>query len=211
MPKCLLRLFAGAMFLACGLGLRAAPAPANPSFTISATNTTMSASGASIPFTVTSLNGYAGQLGFICGPTNPPAGARLPYCGGGPAFQITLTANSSVKSAIDLTAVAAPLSAASRLNFPGHGTEAAWAFAAVLLFGFGLRRRRARWLSILLLSAAALTGLMTLDACGGRPQPTLTPGTFAYTLTAWDTSTSATASTSVNVTVPAGIPATVDE
>jgi hypothetical protein len=205
MRKYWLALLTAAMFLPFGLGLSAASTE-NPNFTISATNTTMTASGASIPFTLTSLNGYTGKLSVSCVPDNPPAGARLPYCGGGPIIQLSLTANSSVKSTIGLTAGPVPLSSASRLNLPGHGREAAWAFAAVLLLGFGFRRKRARWLSMILLPVATLAGLMTLEACGGSQTPTLTPGTYAYTLTATDVSTNATASTSVNVTVPAGIP-----
>ncbi len=188
------------------LGVSAASAQATPSFTISATNTTMTASGASIPFTLVSLNGYAGKLGVDCGATNPPAGARLPYCGGGPAFQIALAANATAKGSVGLSAGPAPLAPASRSNTPGHGSGAAWAFAGgILLFGLGFGRRKARWLSVLLLSIGALAELGALSACGGG-QPTLTTGTYDYTLTAYDTTTNATASTTVKVTIPPGIP-----
>jgi len=187
------------------LAVSAASAHAAPSFTISATNTTMSASGASIPFTLTSINGYTGKFGINCQATNPPAGALLPYCGGGPAFQITLAANATAKGAVGLTAGPVPLAAASRSNPPGHGSDAGWAFTAAILFGLGLTRRKARWLSVLLLSIGTLAGLTALNACGGAP--TLTPGTYAYTLTAYDMNTNVTASTTVKVTVPSGIPA----
>ena len=184
----------------------AAFAPAAPGFTIQATNTSMSASGSAIPFVLTSINGYTGSFGVDCMPANPPAGARLPYCGGGPAYRITLNANATAKGAIGLSAGPAPLAPAA-LNRSGHGAEVAWALASVPLIGSGFWRRKARWLSILLLSAGALAGLTGLDACAGGP-PTLTPGTYAYTITAADASTNATASTTVNVTVPPGIPTT---
>lgn len=190
------------MFLAGGPSLNAAATPA-PTFTLSAGNTTMTATGATIPFTLTSVNGYTGTFGINCAPANPPAGARLPYCGGGPAFNIALNANATAKGVIGLTAGPVPL-AAARLNLPG--ARAAWAFAAVFLLGFGLRRRRARWLSILLLSVATFAGLTTLDACGSG-RPTLTPGTYAYNVTAYDIKTNATAATTVNVTIPSGLPA----
>lgn len=191
-----------AFFFALGPG--AASGQAASSFTISGTNTTMSASGASIPFTLTSINGYAGKLGIRCQAANPPGGARLPYCGGGPAFQITLAANATYKGAVGLTPGPVPLAAASRLNLPGRGPDAGWAFVAALVLGLGFTRRKARWLSVLLLTVGPLAGLTAINACGGSP--TLTPGTYAYTLTAYDMNTNVTASTVVKVTVPSGIP-----
>ncbi len=179
---------------------------ATPSFTISATNTTLSSNGSgSIPIALTSVDGYAGQIGIACTPPSVPAGTLLPYCGGGPAYQIKLTANATVDGSVGLTAGPVPL-ATTRLNHPSRGAEAAWAFAGVLLLGFGFRRKRMRWLSMLLLSIGLLAGLAGIDACAGSGTPTLTPGTYAYTITATDVNTSASASTTVQVTVPSGIP-----
>ncbi len=188
------------------LSAGAASAQAAPHFVISATNATMSASGASIRFTLTSVDGYAGKLGVNCEAANPPAGARLPYCGGGPVSQITLAANGTATGVVGLTAGPVPLASAGGSNAPGRGSDAGWAMAGVVLLSLGFIRRRARWLSVLLLVAGTLAGLATLNACGGGP-PTLTPGTYDYTLTAFDTSTNVTAATTVKVTVPPGIPA----
>ncbi|MGH9616195.1 MAG: hypothetical protein ACRD28_05575 [Acidobacteriaceae bacterium] len=77
--------------------------------------------------------------------------------------------------------------------------------AGALFLGLGLRRRRTRWPSLLLLAVVMLVGMMGIVACGSGVQ-TLTPGTYAYTLTAnAQNSPSLSASTTVNVTVPAGI------
>jgi hypothetical protein len=206
MRKYILPVLFSLSLLTFGPGIGTSSAQGAASFTISATNTAMSASSSSVPFTLTSLNGYTGMFGIGCTPTNPPAGARLPYCGGGPVVRITLNANATVKGTVGLSAGPVPL-AASRLNLPNHGAGAAWAFAGALLTGFGFWRRKARWLSILLLSIGMLAGLTGLDGCAGGP-PTLTPGTYAYAITATDVSTNATASTTVKVTVPPGIPTT---
>lgn len=205
MRKYLLSLVLPAMLLACAPSRSIA---ATPNFTISASSTTMSGSGSgAIPFALTSISGYTGKLSVSCAQPNVSAGTRLPYCGGGRAFEITLAANATVKSEVGLTATPVPLApVASRLNLPGHGSRDAWAFAGVLLLGFGFRRRRIRWLSILLLSLVTLVGLSGLTACGGTP--TLTPGTYAFTVTATDMANSATVSTTANVTVPPGIPTT---
>ena len=55
---------------------------ATPSFTIAASNVTMSATGSSsVTFTLTSVDGYSGTINVICDPTNEPVGATLPLCG----------------------------------------------------------------------------------------------------------------------------------
>ncbi len=180
---------------------------ATPSFTISATNTTMSSNGSgSIPIALTSVDGYAGQVGIVCGQPSVPAGTLLPVCGGGPALALTVTADATVKGTIGLTTGPVPL-AASRLHRPNRGGVTAWALAGVLLLGIGFHRRRTRWLPMLLLSVGLLAGFAGLGACAGSGPPTLTPGTYAYTVTATDMNTNATASTTVEVTVPPGIPA----
>jgi hypothetical protein len=197
------------LFLLLNLGAGGGQAfAATPGFTITASNAAMPTSGfGSIPFTLTSVDGYAGTFTANCAPADPPAGARLPICGSPTApTQYTLTANQTVKGSVTLLPYPVP-SPASRLAVPSHEAEAAWAFAGALLLGFGFRRRRFRWPALLVLAAGALIGLTGVGACGGGGTETLTPGTYAYVVTATDTGTDATANVTVNVTVPAGIPA----
>src|SRR5580692_3603276 len=78
---------------------------ATPSFTVTATNVTMSSSGSngtgSSRFTLTSVNGYTGTVGINCYPTNEPAGTKLPYCGGSlPPVGYTLTADAAVTGSL---------------------------------------------------------------------------------------------------------------
>jgi hypothetical protein len=80
-----------------------------------------------------------------------------------------------------------------------------WSLAGAFLLGLGLIRRRAH-ATRLLLALCMLIAMTGLAACGGPP--TLTPGTYTYTLTAFTTDTttsSLSASTTVVVTVPPGI------
>ncbi|HTW47423.1 MAG TPA: hypothetical protein VMD92_05715 [Acidobacteriaceae bacterium] len=181
-----------------------AASAANPSFTISATNVTMSTSDANIPVTLTSLNGYAGTVTVSCAPPSVPADVYLPYCGGPVAgLSFNLKANATLTEPESLHTQAYP---DARLLLHGQEARAAWAFAGVLLLGFGFRRRRMRWLSILLLSAGALIGFTGLTACGGGGNNPnfLTPGTYPFTLNAAD-SNNMTASTTVRVTILTGI------
>ena len=192
-----------ASLLTLALGSGSAQAlTATPSFTISAANFTMPSSGnGSIPFTLTSVNGYTGTVNVTGTLPNTPAGIRVPNLDlGGPVSPgFVLTANATVAGVIGITA-SAP--AVSRLNLPEHGGSAGWELAGVFILGVGLRRRKARWPMRLLLTAGMLIGLTGIGACGGSPV-TLTPGTYPYTLTAYNNSL--TASTTVMMTVPPGI------
>ena len=96
--------------LAFGPVLESLPAhAATPSFTISATNVTMPSSGdGSIPFVLTSVDGYIGTVAVQCPEVNAPAGARIPYCGGGPAFAFDLTANEMSKGILFSRPTASP-------------------------------------------------------------------------------------------------------
>lgn len=198
---------AGLVAFAVGAGGAQMPAPV-PSFTISASNITMPSSGeGGIPFTLTSVNGFAGSIGVSCTPPAPPVGVREAQCGGGPSgVPIALAANATAAGNSGLMAyVYFPPKASSKLNLerPGGGTS--WALAGVLMLGFGLHRRRARRSGILLLAVGMLIGLMGISACSAGPE-TLTPGVYTYTLNASEeNNTSFSASTTVQVTVPPGI------
>ena len=184
-----------------------APAPA-PSFTITGSNVTMPFSGtATFPFTLTSVNGFAGTIFVSCAQPAVPAGVKLPYLEfPGPVVRgFVLTANGTTTGTIGiLSAVPVPIPVRWNLpSHPGHGETAIWSLAGALLLGLGLCRKRAL-APRLLLAAGMFLGLTAISACGG--QPTLTPGTYTYTLTATDVNNnSATARTTVTVTVPPGI------
>jgi hypothetical protein len=63
---------------------------ATPTFTVSATNVTMSSSGTmgtgATKFTVASVGGYSGSVALYCAPLSAPSGARQPTCGGSVAL-----------------------------------------------------------------------------------------------------------------------------
>ena len=189
----------------------------SPSFTITATNATLSSSTASgvgsSSFILTSVNGYAGQVRVNCNPPTPPAGVTVPYCGYGvpsgnaavPAQPpITLTANEAVTGTIAFYNAAVPCSNPCPVSLPrrgGHGLPQSLALAGALLFGFAFRRKAARWLTLTLFAVGALAGLAAISACGGN-NDVVTPGTYAYTISATDVTTAVSVTTSVNVTVP---------
>lgn len=207
----LLGLFLASLF---GFSSQCALASGTPSFTISATNATMPTSGSgSIPWTLTSVNGYTGTLQVNCNAENPPTGAKLPLCGGSVAPVLyTLTANQVLNGSLALLASPVPCSNPCPVSMtlphrPGHGGAAGLALA-VLLLGFGFRRRTARWLTLALFAVGTLAGLAGISACGGSSRSTLTPGVWQYTVMATDTTTDEQVSTTVNVTVPSGVATT---
>jgi hypothetical protein len=187
-----------------------APAP-TPAFTITASNVTMSSNGSSgvgsSSFTLTSVNGYTGTVGLNCSPPTPPTGVIVPYCdwssGAIARPPYALTANQVLTGSIPFINAIPPCNPCP-VSLPrrgGHGLAPGLALAGALLFGFGIRRRAARWLMLTLLAAGALAGLAGIGACGGNNN-VVTPGTYTYTITAMDMNTFASVNTSVNVTVP---------
>jgi hypothetical protein len=212
--RSLLVLLGSFLTVIAGLG-RAHAQGATPSFTISASNATMPASGAgAIPFTLSSVNGFAGAVYVTCGPANPPTGSILPQCnytGGGPAAPPhTLTANETVTGSLNLVAYIPPCSNPCPVKLdlqphPHHRGAVNLALAGALLLGVGFRRRTRR-LRLALLIVGILAGLAGI-ACGAGNSNTLTPGTFAYTVSAAQAGPLPilAVSTTVNVTVPAGI------
>ena len=182
-----------------------------PGFTISATNVTMTPSGVLVPFTVTSVNGFVGSVTFLCTEPNPPAGVKVPACvQGGPIQAITLSANGTSSGEILLgpyvliNGLQTPVGASSLPTRRATG----YALAGLLALGLGLGSRKKGRFRLqpgrLLLVGGLMLGLMGLGACGGGPD-TLTPGIYTYTLTASDGPPNDMASTTFQVTVPAGI------
>jgi hypothetical protein len=186
------------------------PAPA-PSFTISASNVTMPSSGmVTIPFTLTSVNGFTGMVSVLCGmPTVPGSINKGPYCDqGGPLMAYTLVANGTTTGSITIVAIKPnPVPLASKSALVGHGRGASWALACALILGLGLKRKSVIRPSRVALAVFLLMGLAGLGICGCGGPPTLTPGTYFFMLNATSVSTNPSlyASTTANVTVPAGI------
>ena len=203
--------------LTIGLGLAGGRAvAATPSFAIAASNVTMSATGSSVvTFTLTSVDGYSGSVNVICNPTNAPAGASLPLCGQSSAIAdpqaYKLEANGKVQGSFPLLATFPSCSnpCPVRLDRPRRGSSSVLALAGALVFGFGFgfRRRAAGWFVLTLVAFGALAGMASLSACGGSGK-TLTPGVWPYVVQAGAQGTNETASTTINVTVPPGIPVT---
>jgi hypothetical protein len=183
---------------------------ATPSFSVAATNVTMSSNAASgtgsTSITLTSVNGYAGTVGFICSPPTTAGGVNLPVCNfGGPAYVLfeTLTANQTATGTIAFRNSPPPCNPCP-VNMPrrgGHRLPSSLALAGALLVGLGFRRRAPRWLTLALFTVGSLAGLVGIGACGGN-NSVVTPGTYTYTVSAVDMKTSASMTTSVMVTVP---------
>jgi hypothetical protein len=180
--------------------------PVMPHFNIAATDATISSSGSDgtghTTFTLTSVDGYTRTVQLTCDPPTPPMGVTIPYCGGGPVIPpYTLTANQVVTGSIGLynRPVPAPVNLPRRR---GHGLTQGLALAGALLFGFGFRRRPTRWFTLTLLAIGTLASLAGISACGGSNSSVVTPGTYAYTISAMDVKTTASVTASFNVTVP---------
>jgi hypothetical protein len=175
------------------------------SFTVTATNVVMPSSGgaSSSQITLTSVGGYTGTIYVDCKYSGPPTTANLPICSG---YTMTngyqLAANQSITfmrpfypygSIIPVRLLVPPSS-------KSYGPMAGVALAGVCLLSHKLRRKGARWFTLVLLAATAMAGI---SACGGSaPSTTGTAGTYAYAITATDVNTNATVSTTVMVTVP---------
>ena len=184
--------------LGCGLvcpGM-ASFAAAAPSFTIAATNVTMPSGGnfASSPFTLTSVNSYAGQVLVSCAYTGGTMGARVPTCGiyTNPTF--ALGANQIVKGSLTLSPYGKviPFSSVRPTGFGSPGLPV----LAAAIFGFFTLGRRLRhsWIAMII---AGLVGIGGITSCGSGLS-----GTFPYTVTAMDNKTNASATATIMVTVP---------
>jgi len=192
--------------------LSGAPALAiTPSFTITATNVTMSTASSSgigsSSFTLASINGYAGTVGVTCSAPTPPAGVNVPICdwSPGPIVRptITLVANQVATGTISFINAIPPCNPCP-VSLPrsrSHCLPQGLALAGALLLGFGFRRRAPSWLTLTLFAIGTFAGLAAINACGGN-NDAATPGTYVYTIYATDVSTDVSVTTSINVTVP---------
>jgi len=186
-----------------------APTPA-PSFTISASNVAMPLSGTvAIPFTLTSVNGFAGSVSVLCSEGTVSGSMHEgPYCDqGGPLMAYTLVANGTTTGSITIVAIQPnPVPLASRLHPAGRRGGAGLALAGLVMLGIGWGRSGSRRFVRSTLALGILGGLagIGLGGCGGPP--TLTPGTYTFMLNATSVATPVLASsTTANVTVPAGV------
>lgn len=189
------------ILLGCGMACpgMASFAATAPSFTIAATSVTMPSGGnlASSPFTLTSVNSYAGQVLVSCAYAGGNMGAKVPTCGiyTNPTFAVG--ANQTVKGALTLSPYGKviPFSAARRTGLESPGVPA---LAAAIFCFFTLGRRlRSRGRSWVVMIIAGLVGLGGITACGSDLS-----GTFPYTVTALDSKTNSSATATIMVTVP---------
>jgi hypothetical protein len=192
---------------ACAVGI--APTPA-PSFTISASNVTMPLSGTvAIPFTLTSVNGFAGQVSVFCvQPTVPGSVNKGPYCDqGGPLMAYTLVANGTTTGSITIVAIQPnPVPLTSKLKSAGRREGAGLALAGMVMLGLRRRRPGSRRLMRASLAFGIMMALAGIGLCGCGGPPTLTPGAYLFMLNATSVSTPIlAANTTATVTVPAGI------
>jgi len=205
MSKLHLTAVPGVLFALSFMGSGSPALAATPHFTITATNVTMSSNGANgvgtSTTTLTSVNDYSGSVRVVCISPTLPAGVKAPYCNGAIAPPpITLSANQVVTGSIGFytcSGIGCPVSLPLRR---GHRLAQGLSLAGALLFGFGLRRRPKRWLTLILLGVGSLAGLAGISACGGGSA--MTPGTYTYTITATDINSAVSVSTSIDVTVP---------
>lgn len=204
------------MFFAGSFSFTGIPAAAaTPSFTITATNVTMSSSDStgigSSSFTLTSIDGYTGTLQIGCNIPTPKIGVTVPSCGWGTAgsaaisiapLSIALTANQVATGTVPLSnPVPCSGKCAHSARREGHGLEQSLALASVFLLGVGSWRRPRRFLTLTLLALGGLAALAGFSACGGN-NSVVTPGIYAYTISATDINTDVSVTTSITVTVP---------
>jgi hypothetical protein len=163
------------------------------------------AAGGSATSTVTLAAGssYSGTMDLSCALTTSPANAQSPpTCAlNPPTDTIAAGGNATNTLAVNTTAGTSAMLMPSKGRFWRPGTGAA-AFAALLMIGLGVRRRR--WLSVLALLLMVLS--VVAGGCGGGGShptlPSTTPGTYVFMVKAVDSKNAAIAtSASVSVTV----------
>jgi len=174
-----------AMFLAvlAFAGLRDAEAAAAPGFTVTASNVSVTDTGSgSSSYTVTSVNGFSGQVGVSCLPPEIDGSLVLPNCNEAEQI-VTLKANGSASGEIQFTPP--PTVTARNQNGPLH-PAGPMAAGAMLLTGLAAARRRRRWSRALTPAILGAALLASIAATGriGHGGLAMSHGTFGYTLQA---------------------------
>jgi len=173
---------------------------ATPTFTIAAADVTMPSGGniASSQFTLTSVNGYAGQVRVDCAYSGGAMGAKVPGCGIFVNPMHTLTANQTVNGSLTLVPFGKTIGYGAAGLHSYHWRPATPVLSAAVLGFFLLGRRwRNRARGGFLLVALAASGVAGITSCASGMS-----GTFPYTVTAVDTKTNASVSAPFTVTVP---------
>jgi hypothetical protein len=173
------------LIFCCGLTVCAAWA-ATPAVTLTAGNVSISDRGAGTSqFTLTSLNGFTGQVSVLCAGPNPgPMELVLPVCF--PTTQtLTVPANGSISGTMQFNPPWV-ISGSLRQDLPGRAPLGmpmiAGSLAAACLLGSTMRRDWRRRLGVMLLAAAGLVGLGSLTGCIGQGGLAMTPGSYTYTI-----------------------------
>ena len=173
------------------------------SFTITASNVTMPASGNGVSsYTVTGVPS-TGSLIVSCEYSGPATEAKIPICSYGPVAVYPVTAGQTFKGEVLFFPFGSAIPAQQRAARPFSDSPAVPALAAALLIGLGIRRGSRRWLVMTTLIAVALAGM---SACGSNPNAMM-QGTYQYTITAGNEANPNTplgqgVSTTINVIVP---------
>ncbi len=186
--------------LACGAAFLTVRAPAStPSFSLTASNVTLPGGGnpGITHFTLASINGYAGKLVVNAQYSGSEMNAKPPNCGIHVAPLFTLNANSTVSGTLTCYpyGTVVPLARQRPKDLRYRGPVLALALAGWFVFRRRLRATAGRWLGLLVLGAIGAAGLA---ACGGNGLS----GNYPFTITATDTVSQASVSTSITVTVP---------
>jgi hypothetical protein len=194
------------LVLCCGLlALRASGA--TPSFTLKASNVSVSDQGSGVSnFTITSVNGFSGEVGVVCTGPNPiiVPDLILPVCTVATVnFQVP--AGGSVKGTMNFVPPPSVESSSNeireRQRRPGNRQLPfeGGAMAAVVLVGWGLRRTLNKRIAMLVLGVASLIASAILSGCSGNGGLAMTPGTYSDEVSG--VSASATVNTTIQVTV----------
>jgi hypothetical protein len=175
-------------------------------YAITATNVTMP-NGGGMAITHYTVSGIPldGTLAVNCAYSGPTTTAHLPTCVYGP-----LTAPAPVMVGQTVTGSINFYPYGSAVPVTAQRTKPVWPaggiLAAGLLIGFGFRRKMPHWLAAVVLAVAGVAEAAAVTGCAGGGNG-MTPGTYAYTLTASNEATPNTplgvaATTTIHVTIP---------
>jgi hypothetical protein len=189
------------LLLTAGCALSGVSALAATPFAITAANVTMPTAGpttnssgvtstplGSSQFTVTGIPG-AGTLIIGCQYSGPVTTAKIPQeCGPAGDPGIPVEAGETTLNGIVYFApyglITPSLGKLHSAPSPAGGLPAAgMALAGALMLGFGFRRWARRWLVLGVFAVCGLAGAAGISGCGANNNA-MTPGTYAYTISA---------------------------